>query len=238
MRFSKFLITIIFLIVGHHHYSQCSNLSVAAGTNADLVTETLYEENFSGQDDKGAFGSNIDVTGCTWTVDVSSATLSNNDDYFKVVNEKLEAKDVDGNCIWYSPTINISNYHDVNLSLNASENGGFENDDIFYSEYSLDGGVWTYFSINGQLNNDFFPTTLTVSQSGLRGNNIQIRVTIKNDQGNEKHRLDDIKVTGQTYKADLCYGTSINLGGTNTAVWSGIGKPNHFLHLDSFCLPR
>ena len=44
--------------------------------------------------------------------------------------------------------INISNHHDVNLSLNASENGGFENDDIFYSEYSLDGGVWTYFSIN------------------------------------------------------------------------------------------
>ena len=81
MRFSKFLITIIFLIVGHHHYSQCSNLSVAAGTNADLVTETLYEENFSGQDDKGAFGSNIDVTGCTWTVDVSSATLSNNDEF-------------------------------------------------------------------------------------------------------------------------------------------------------------
>ena len=50
---------------------------------------------------------------------------------FKVVNEKLEAKDVDPNCIWCSPTINISNYHDVNLSLNASENGGFENDDIF-----------------------------------------------------------------------------------------------------------
>ena len=58
-----------------------------------------------------------------------------------------------------------------------------------------------------QLNNDFWPTSLSVSQSGLRGNNIQIRVTIKNDQGNE-NRLDDIKVTGQTYKADLCYGSS------------------------------
>ena len=32
-----------------------------------------------------------------------------------------KAKDVDGNCIWYSPTINISNYHDVSLSLFASE---------------------------------------------------------------------------------------------------------------------
>ena len=225
MRFTKFLIAIIFFTAGHYHYSQCSNLVVTAGTNANLVTETLYEETFSGQNDKGAFGSNIDVTGCTWTVDVSSATLSNNDDYFMVVNEKLEAKDVDGNCIWYSPTINISNYHDVNLSLIASESGGFENDDIFHSEYSLDGGVWTYFSVNGQLNNDFFPNPKSVSQSGLRGNNIQIRVTIKNDVGNEKYKLDDIKVTGQTYKADLCYGSSLNLGGNSTANWTGSGSP-------------
>ena len=224
MIFKRLFIGFIFLVSAHDYYSQCSNLEVNAGTNANLVTETLYEETFSGQNDKGAFGSNINVTGCTWTVDVSSATFSNNDDYFKVVNEKLEAKDVDGNCIWYSPTINISNYHDVNLSLNASENGGFENDDIFYSEYSLDGGVWTYFSINGQLNNDFWPTSLSVSQS-LVYNNIQIRVTIKNDQGNEKYRLDDIKVTGQTYKADLCYGSSLNLGGTSTSNWTGSGSP-------------
>ena len=172
MTFKRLLIGFIFLVTTHNYYSQCSNLEVNAGTNANLVTETLYEETFSGQNDKGAFGSNLDVVGCTWTVDVSSATLSNNDDYFKVVNEKLEAKDVDGNCIWYSSSINISNYHNVNLSLNASEQGGFENDDIFYSEYSLDGGVWTYFSINGQLNDDFWPTTQIVSQSGLRGNNV------------------------------------------------------------------
>ncbi len=183
-----------------------------AGTNANLVTETLYEENFSGQNDKGAFGSSIDVAGCTWTVDVSNATLSNNDDYFKVVNERLEARDVDGNCIWYSPTINISNFHNVALSLDAIEYGSFENDDIFRSEYSLDGGVWTYFSVNGQLNDDFWPTTQSVSQSGLRGNNIQIRVTINNDASNEYYRLDNIKVTGETYKADLCFGSSVTLG--------------------------
>jgi len=198
---------------------------VNAGTNANIVTETLYEENFSGQNDKGAFGSSIDVAGCTWTVDVSNATLSNNDDYFKVVNERLEAKDVDGNCIWYSPTINISNFHNVALSLDAIESGSFENDDIFYSEYSLDGGVWTEFSVNGLLSNDFWPTTQSVSQSGLRGNNIQIRVTIRNDASNEYYRLDNIKVTGETYKADLCFGSSVTLGSSNTAVWSGSGNP-------------
>ena len=225
MIFKRLLIGFIFLVSAQDYHSQCSNLEVNAGTNANLVTETLYEETFSGQNEKGAFGSSIDVTGCTWTVDVGGATLSNNDDYFKVKNERLEAKDVDGNCIWYSPSINISNYHNVTLSLDAIESGYFENDDIFYSEYSLDGGVWTYFSVNGQLNNDFWPTTQSVSQSGLRGNNIQIRVTIDNDASNEYYRLDNVKVTGQTYKTNLCYGSSLNLGGSSTANWSGPGAP-------------
>ena len=225
MKLIRFILLILLININYLSHSQCSNLSVNAGTNANIVTETLYEENFSGQNDKGAFGSSIDVAGCTWTVDVSNATLSNNDDYFKVVNERLEAKDVDGNCIWYSPTINISNFHNVALSLDAIESGSFENDDIFYSEYSLDGGVWTEFSVNGLLSNDFWPTTQSVSQSGLRGNNIQIRVTIRNDASNEYYRLDNIKVTGETYKADLCFGSSVTLGSSNTAVWSGIGNP-------------
>ena len=225
MKLIRFILLILLININYLSHSQCSNLSVNAGTNANIVTETLYEENFSGQNDKGAFGSSIDVAGCTWTVDVSNATLSNNDDYFKVVNERLEAKDVDGNCIWYSPTINISNFHNVSLSLDAIESGSFENDDIFYSEYSLDGGVWTEFSVNGLLSNDFWPTTQSVSQSGLRGNNIQIRVTINNDASNEYYRLDNIKVTGETYKADLCFGSSVTLGSSNTAVWSGSGNP-------------
>ena len=80
----------------------------------------MYEETFSGQINKGAYGSTIDVTGCTWTIDVSSATLSNNSDWFKVnSNEQMEGQDTDGECKWYSPTINISNYHDVSLSLFA-----------------------------------------------------------------------------------------------------------------------
>ena len=119
MKSIRFIILFLLTNISYIYYSQCSNLFVNAGTNSNLATETLYEENFSGQNDKGAFGSSIDVEGCTWTVDVSNATLSNNDDYFKVVNERLEAKDVDGNCIWYSTTINSSNFHNVALSLDA-----------------------------------------------------------------------------------------------------------------------
>lgn len=224
MKSIRFIIFILLTIINYLSYSQCSNLSVNAGTNANLITETLYEENFSGQNNKGAFGSSIDVAGCSWTVDVSNATLSNNDDYFKVVNEKLEAKDVDGNCIWYSPAINISNFHNVALSLDASESGSLESSDYIKSEYSIDGGVWTFFSTYGQIFNDF--NSRTVSQNGLRGNTLQIRISVNNDYGNEYIRFDNVKVTGQTYKTNLCYGSSVSLGSANTAVWSGSGNPS------------
>ena len=75
MRFIQ-IITLIFLSnLSYLCYSQCSNFSVNAGTNADLNTETLYEETFAGQNGKGAIGNSIDLVGCNWTIDVSSAIL-------------------------------------------------------------------------------------------------------------------------------------------------------------------
>ena len=223
MRSFRYIFLFLITNISYLSHSQCSNLSVNAGTNSNKITENLYEENFSGQNGKGAFGSSIDVAGCSWTLDVSNATLSNNDDYFKVVNEKLEAKDVDGNCIWYSPSINISNFHNVALSLNASESGSLESSDYIKSEYSIDGGIWTTFSTYGQIYDDF--NSRTVSQNGLRGNTLQIRISVNNDFGNEYIRFDNVKVTGQTYKTNLCYGSSVSLGSANTAVWSGSGNP-------------
>ena len=85
MKSIRFIILILlFTHTSYLTHAQCSNLSVNAGTNANLVTETLYEENFSAQNDKGAFGSSIDVAGCTWTVDVSNATLSTQRGKYKI----------------------------------------------------------------------------------------------------------------------------------------------------------
>ena len=219
----RFWVVLIGLFLLENINAQCNNLNVSAGSWGALNTEVLYLEDFSGQDDKGAIFNTIDVSGCDWTIDVTAATLSNTNDWFKVKNEKLEARDVDGNCIWYSPTIDISGYSNISLSLIASENSGLENSDIFYSEYRIDGGVWTYFTNFGQLINDF--GTRTVSQSGLVGSNVEIRVTINVDQNNEYLKLDDIQVTGQIYKDILCYGTSMSIGGSPTADWSGAGSP-------------
>ena len=212
--FFRYIIIFLITSINYFSYSQCSNLLVNAGTNADLNTETLYEETFAGQNGKGAIGNSIDLVGCNWTIDVSSANLSNTYDYFKVNNEKLEARDVDGICYWYSPVINIQNYINVDLSLVASQissSNRYEVDDIFYSQYSLDGNIWTYFSNNGQMTNGLPSSNLNVTQNGLKGSTIQIRVTMDVDQDNERFKLDDIKVTGQAYKINLCYGDPLSL---------------------------
>ena len=234
MKTVRFIILILLTKISYVYHSQCSNLSVNAGTNANLITETLYEESFTGQNGKGAIGLNpIDLVGCSWNIDVNAATLSNTNDYFKVNSEKIEARDVDGICYWYSPVVNIQNYINVDLSLVASQNSNsnrYEADDIFYSEYSLDGSIWTYFSTNGQMSDGLTSSNVNVTQNGLKGSTIQIRVTMDVDQDNERFKLDDIKVTGQAYKINLCYGDPLNLGGSPTANWSGTGNPTITYH--------
>ena len=55
------------------------------------------------------------------------------------------------------------------------------------------------FSNNGQMTNGLPSSNLNVTQNGLKGSTIQIRVTMDVDQ-DERFKLDDIKVTGQAYK--------------------------------------
>ena len=229
MRLVKFISLLILLFsIVEEKQSQCSNFTVNAGLSADLVTETLYSEDFTGQNGKGIEGTNPkDVSGCTWDIDATNAILSDQLDYFKVVNDKLESRDLDGICSWISPSVNIQNFMNINLSLNASQISNanrYEASDIFYSEYSIDGGSWTYFSNNGQMTDGLSATTVTVSQSGLNGSTVRIRVKIAVNEDNERFRLDDILVTGQSYKKNICSGANLTLGGSPTA--SGfIGSP-------------
>ena len=110
--------------------------------------QTIYSEPFSNQENKGVSGTNngfptVDLTGVTWTIDYSAATLSATTDWFKVTNGVMEARDVDGLVYWISPSIDVSSYIDVSIQLDASEQGNLESSDVFISEFSLDGGAWT-----------------------------------------------------------------------------------------------
>ena len=229
MRLIKFISLLILLFsIVEEKQSQCSTFTVNAGDNADLVTETLYSEDFTGQNGKGIEGTNPkDVSGCTWDIDATNAILSDQFDYFKVVNDKFQSRDLDGICSWISPSVNIQDFININLSLKASQISNanrYEASDIFYSEYSIDGGSWTYFSINGQMTDGLSASIVTVSQSGLKGSTVRIRVKIAVNEDNERFSLDDILVTGQSYKKNVCSGASLNIGGSPTA--SGfIGSP-------------
>ena len=229
MRLVKFISLLILLFsIVEEKQSQCSNFTVNAGLSADLVTETLYSEDFTGQNGKGIEGTNPkDISGCTWDIDATNAILSDQFDYFKVLNDKLQSRDLDGICSWISPSVNIQDFININLSLKASQISNasrYEASDIFYSEYSIDGGSWTYFSINGQMTDGLSATNVNVSQSGLKGSTVRIRVKIAVNEDNESFSLDDILVTGQSYKKNVCSGANLTLGGLPTAT-GFIGSP-------------
>jgi len=85
----------------------------------------LYVENFTGQNNKIAFGSasgiTIDTTGVNWSVDTSHVNLQNASDYIQVVNEKIEFRDTEGNAKWTSLAISIANLSSLTLSIDLSE---------------------------------------------------------------------------------------------------------------------
>ena len=186
--FFKALLFLTFLITSNYSFAQA----------------TIYSEDFTGQNNKGAVGPTptTDLTGVNWTIDITNATLSATSDWFQVVNEVFEARDIDGNAIWMSPSIDISGHTNISFSLLAEEVGTMEGSDIFNTEYRINGnaGTWTAATTNGTLSDDF--TSATVSQTGLNGNTLEIRVTMNNGAGEEYHRLDDILVQGTVASTD------------------------------------
>ena len=86
---------------------------------------TLYTENFTGQNIKGALGSGtsimIDSAGGYWSVDTINVNFKNASDYIQVVNEKIEFRDTEGNAKWTSPAISITNQFSPTLSIDLSE---------------------------------------------------------------------------------------------------------------------
>lgn len=174
-------------------------ISIAFFVSQFLFSQTtLYSEDFSGQDGKGRYGNTTDVSGVNWSIDVSGASLSNGffgigADYFYVTGEAFAAKDTDGVAIWQSPSINIVGYTDVSFSFDAFTSGNNDTSDTFLAQYRIDGGSWTNAVTNGNLNNDF---NLVVSQTGLSGSTLEIRIQIDNDSDNEITTFDNILVVG------------------------------------------
>jgi len=88
-------------------------------SDSSLVNQ--YYQNFDGMDNYGHDGVSSNLNLVNWTMDVSAANMVDVNDWFKIRNEKLEAQDINGTAIWYSPVVDISTYNMVSLELNAEE---------------------------------------------------------------------------------------------------------------------
>jgi hypothetical protein len=87
--------------------------------------------------------------------DESALNLSDNDDYAKTVSTaggRFEARDIDGEVIWRSEWIDISDFEKVDVELTASETGSGANTETKYLKvfYRLDDGEEIPFSENSE----------------------------------------------------------------------------------------
>lgn len=165
---------------------------------------TIYTADFTGEMGKGATGgpgnnTTIDLNGVDWSIDVSDANLGSNN-WLRVVNvngnELLEGRNTQGNAIWLSPVITITDFSDVTFSMDVSRNGNLNNNNSISIQYRINGNLWNIAENNGALSGNF--GTSVASQNNLSGDTLEIRVIINTDGNNRRIRIDNINVTGTT----------------------------------------
>ncbi|MCF8367621.1 MAG: PKD domain-containing protein [Bacteroidales bacterium] len=151
---------------------------------------TIWEENFT-YPNGTTQGSGIPPK---WTRDVSNCNLLNNQDYFEVRGNRIQGRDLKGEAILFTQSINISGYSNVSLSVDISSGNGMENSDYLNVYYALNGGAETPFTTNGLNTGNL--GNLQATEAGLSGNNVSIIVRVNNNSGNERHYIDNILVEG------------------------------------------
>lgn len=154
---------------------------------------TLYSEDFTGQNGKGAIGPGTTnmagVTNWSYTPDFTGMTATT--DWFQVVSEQMEARDVDIEQVWESITFSISGYSTINITMDMYELGDHELDDYIAVYYVLDGGAETLIISQSD---DF--TSHNLSFTGITGNTLKLVVKVYNNAGTEYIQFDNVLVTG------------------------------------------
>ena len=181
---------------------------------------TLYAEDFSGQNGKGATGGTAtDTSGVGWSIELNDASLFDSNDYFRVQNEAFTARDTNSGCatttcpsssgnpdpifpMWLSEVIDISNYTNLSFSLDAFASATqFEHDandpigqkDYYLVSYLLDGVeilAADLITATGPFTNQ------TVNQSVADGSTLQVKVTMNSTAANELLSFDNVLVEG------------------------------------------
>lgn len=162
---------------------------------------SIWSEDFTSQDGKGADGVGTDMSGITkWSLDVSSCALADTDDFCKVLSAAFVTRDSKGEMIWTSESVDISAHGNVALSISLSEAGDLYGTEYLRCYYRLDGGAETQFDANGDMTGNF--DAVTASQSGLSGSTLQVIVKANSSDGTHILTFDTVTVTGDLLAAE------------------------------------
>lgn len=171
-----------------------------------VSSQEIWRESFS-IPDKGVWGDqdgeiiHYDFEGIVnWTLDYSQVSLTSTDDYAKTVTTsggRLECRDINGEVIWYSEEIDISEYKNIHIQLEANETGSGANEANKYLKafYILDQQTKVLFETNGENLGNW--GSESAKQTGLQGNKLQIAVHMNNHYASDKVILDEIVVKGE-----------------------------------------
>jgi hypothetical protein len=165
-------------------------------------TQNIWKEEFL-IPEKGIWGKEdgsirSDFKGITkWTIDTAGVNLSGPGDYAKTVNTsggRFECRDIDGEVIWKSEHIGISQYDKINIRLTAYETGSGNNKETKYLKafYRLNNGEETPFSINGKNYGNWGKKISRENE--LKGDSLRIICYIRNDYAADKVTLDEVTV--------------------------------------------
>ncbi|MEO0894986.1 MAG: PKD domain-containing protein [Bacteroidota bacterium] len=144
----------------------------------------LWKEDFHMVD-----GSTTDAGGTNWTLGTGSLGASAS---FDIRSQSLEGSHLDGEAVWTSDIVDISQETSVKVSFLYKGSGVFEPADYLRVYYKLNGGAEQEL-----LNLDSsFPSTWTnFTSSDLNGNSIQIIVRMRNNEATELLSVDGISVS-------------------------------------------
>jgi PKD repeat protein len=185
--------------------------SPASGTFGEwtFINNLVWQETFSESPQYA-------TSGVQWS---TSGITPDADTYFRVENNRMVGRDLDAEAVWRSSSIPIASVSPVKVSVNLQETGSLENNDYIRVYYSIDGGPETFFTTNGNLNDDF--GNLNASVTNLSGNNLRIIIRCRNDNPNEYYFFDDIVVRQVTAQTEPTITTITSPTSTVSGLWQG-----------------
>ena len=167
--------------------------------------DTLWQEDFEASElqGKGAtgpieIGTNVTIEDVSrWSIDVSTGELTATSDWFRVANGAMQARDVDGEVVWQSESIDITGQGNITIDALLSKSGTMEEADYIDVFYSIDGGAFELIApIAGSahtVKDDF--ENGNVSAAIGSGNSLVLKVAMANNAGTEYLNLESISVS-------------------------------------------